>query len=74
LAGKEGQAQFMRELAAIVRGVPNGRGMGIFYCAAEFQPLLGTNLAGFEGSSFFDDDGNALPVVKAFGQLSNPGK
>ena len=74
MPGKEGQVQFMRELAAIVKGVPDGRGMGIFYWAAEFQPLPGTNLAGFEGSSFFDDEGNALPIIKAFGQLSHPPK
>ncbi len=72
MPGREGQVQFMEKLAAIVKGVPNGRGMGIFYWAAEFQPLAGTGLAGFENSSFFDEDGNALPVLKAFGQLSKP--
>jgi arabinogalactan endo-1,4-beta-galactosidase len=71
LPDKEGQVQFMRELVAIVKGVPNGRGRGIFYWAAEFQPLPGTSLAGFEGSSFFDGEGNALPVIKAFGQASH---
>ena len=74
LPNKEGQAQFMQELSAIVKAVPKGRGIGIFYWAAEFQPLPGTNLAGFEGSSFFDAEGNALPVIKAFGQTATPNK
>ncbi len=71
LPGKEGQVKFLQELAVILKSVPNGRGIGIFYWAAEFQPLAGTSLAGFEGSSFFDDAGNALPVIKAFGQLTH---
>lgn len=72
MPGKDGQVQFMEKLAAIVKGVPNGKGIGIFYWAAEFQPLPGTGLAGFENSSFFDEDGNALPVIKTFGQTSKP--
>ena len=34
--------------------------------------LPGVALAGFDRRSFFDFDGNALPVVNAFGQLSAP--
>jgi arabinogalactan endo-1,4-beta-galactosidase len=71
LPGKEGQVEFLQQLAAILKAVPNGKGLGIFYWAAEFQPLDGTNLAKFEGSSFFDETGNALPVLKAFGQLAH---
>ena len=74
LPGREGQVKFMQELGAIVKGVPNHRGMGIFYWAAEFQPLPDTNMAGFEGSSFFDEAGNALPVLKAFGRTATPDK
>ena len=74
LPGQAGQVQFMQELTALVKGIPNRKGLGIFYWAAEFQPLPGTSMAGFEGSSFFDDDGNALPVIKAFGQAARQSK
>ena len=72
MPGKEGQIQFLQALAAILKGIPEGRGLGIFYWAAEFLPLPGTNLAGFEGTSLFDSEGNALPALKAFGQLARP--
>lgn len=72
MPGKEGQVKFLQELTALMKAIPGGRGLGIFYWAAEFQPLSGTNLAGFDGSSFFDAEGNALPVIKAFGQLAEP--
>ena len=72
--GKEGQVRFVEELAEVVQGVPNGRGIGIFWWAAEFQPLPGTNLAGFDGRSFFDHEGNALPVMGALGRLGRAEK
>ena len=72
--GKEGQVRFVEELSKVVKGVPGGKGIGIFWWAAEYQPLRGTNLAGFDGRSFFDHDGNALPVMEAFGRLAQPAK
>jgi arabinogalactan endo-1,4-beta-galactosidase len=63
-----GQVQFAETLAGIVKAVPNGRGLGIFWWGSEYQPLSGHNLAGFEGRSFFDYQGNALPVVGALGR------
>ncbi|MBV9468987.1 MAG: glycosyl hydrolase 53 family protein [Abitibacteriaceae bacterium] len=68
--GKAGQVQFIQALGQVVRGVPDGKGIGIFWWAAEYLPLDGTNLAGFEGRSFFDHDGNVLPIAGAFGQLA----
>ncbi len=70
MPGKDGQVQFLQALAAILKGIPEGRGAGIFYWATEFLPLPGTNLAGFEGTSLFDSEGNALPALKAFGLLA----
>jgi len=66
--GKEGQVQFIAELAKVVKSVPDGRGIGIFWWGTEYQPLPGTNLGGFDGRSFFDNDGNALPALDALGK------
>jgi len=67
---KEGQSEFIRTLAKIVMDVPDKRGIGIFWWAAEYLPDNSANLAGFENRSFFDHDGNALPGLKVFGELS----
>jgi arabinogalactan endo-1,4-beta-galactosidase len=72
--GKEGQVKFVEELARVVQSVPGGKGLGIFWWAAEFQPVPGLNLAGFDGRSFFDHDGDALPVVAALGRLGRAAK
>ncbi len=71
-ASPEGQTQFVTELARIVKGIPNSRGVGICWWGAEYVRLEGYGLAGFDRRSFFDFDGNALPVVKAVGQLAAP--
>lgn len=70
--GPDGQVQFTAALAAVVKGVPGGLGLGIFWWGAEYQTTPGLNLAGFDGKSFFDSSGNALPVVDAFGRLARP--
>lgn len=67
-----GQVQFVETLAAILRAVPNGRGLGLFWWGSEYQPVTGQNLAGFEGRSFFDYQGNALPVLPAVGRTARP--
>ena len=67
-----GQVQFTETLAAIVKAVPNGKGLGIFWWGSEYQPTSGMNLAGFEGRSFFDYQGNALPVIRALAQQAQP--
>jgi len=71
-ATPEGQIQFVVELANIVKGVPGGGGIGVVWWGAEYQRLPGVDLAGFDRRSFFDADGNALPVANALGQLAAP--
>jgi len=71
-ATPEGQIQFVTELSKIVNAVPGGRGIGICWWGTEYVRLQGAALAGFDRRSFFDFEGNALPVVKAFGQLAAP--
>jgi len=78
-ATTNGQVQFVRELASIVKGLPGGKGVGIFWWAGEYQRLPGYNLAGFDKRSFFGSGsgspvpaGEVLPVAAAFGQLAAP--
>lgn len=71
-ATTNGQVQYVIELARIVKGVPTGQGIGIFWWGTEYVRVPGTSLAGFDRRSFFDFDGNALPVASAFGQLAAP--
>jgi arabinogalactan endo-1,4-beta-galactosidase len=67
-----GQVQYTLALASIVKAVPDGFGAGIFWWGTEYVHLEGYNLASFDKTSFFDSDGNALPIVSAFGQLAAP--
>lgn len=71
-ASTNGQVQFVIELAKIVKGVPGGKGAGIFWWAAEYQQLSGYNLAGFNQHSFFGLDGNVLPAAEVFGAMTAP--
>jgi len=71
-ATPEGQVQFTAALARIVRGLPGRKGVGVFWWGTEYQRLAGTSLAGFDQRSFFDFEGNVLPVAKAFGEMVAP--
>lgn len=71
-ATPEGQVQFTAALARIVRGLPGRKGAGVVWWGTEYQRLAGTSLAGFDQRSFFDFDGNVLPVAKAFGEMVAP--
>jgi arabinogalactan endo-1,4-beta-galactosidase len=73
-ATTNGQVQFVVELARIVKAVPGGKGVGIFWWAAEYQQLSGQGLAGFDRRSFFNLGGEVLPVAEAFGALTAPVK
>ena len=72
--GPDGQVAFIVELAKIIRKVPEGRGLGIFWWGSEYQFIPGVGLAGFDTRSFFDRDGKALPAAGALGQLTAPVK
>ena len=59
----EGQRQFLEEVNKVVQQTPNGLGKGIFWWEPAATGPLGSR-------SFFDDSGNALPVVHAFDSLT----
>jgi len=55
----QGQLDFLRALDAAVRALPDGLGQGVFW----WEPAAE---GGLRGRSFFDNDGNVLPVITAF--------
>jgi arabinogalactan endo-1,4-beta-galactosidase len=55
----DGQLAFLRAVDAAVRTIPDGLGQGVFW----WEPAAE---GGLRGRSFFDNDGNVLPVIGAF--------
>jgi arabinogalactan endo-1,4-beta-galactosidase len=70
--GVDGQIRFVIELASIVKNLPGNVGAGIIWWGTEYQSVPGLGLAGFDSRSFFDREGNTLPVASALGQLTAP--
>ena len=60
-----GQAAFLAAVRDIVRGVPGGRGRGIYYWAPEWIAVPGVPSA-WENVALFDFDGRVLPGMAAF--------
>ena len=56
----EGQKDFLDQVNRLVLNTPNHRGIGVFW----WEPAVGNRRLRNRG--FFDDDGNALPVMTAF--------
>jgi arabinogalactan endo-1,4-beta-galactosidase len=55
----EGQKEFLNQVNRLVLATPDNRGVGIFW----WEPAVSGRL---RSRGFFDDDGNALPVIRAF--------
>jgi arabinogalactan endo-1,4-beta-galactosidase len=73
-ATPEGQLANQRDVLAIVRAVPNGRGLGAFYWDATWTGVAGngwdpTDPASgnaWENQALFDFDGNVLPALDTY--------
>jgi arabinogalactan endo-1,4-beta-galactosidase len=59
----EGQRQFLDEVHRLVLATPNNRGKGIFWWEPAVQ-------GGLRSRGFFNDDGNALPVITVFDRFT----
>ena len=68
----EGQANYATALAKIMKAIPNSRGIGIVWWGSEFVQPGNLPLDGFHLRSFFDTEGNVLPVVQTLGKLTHP--
>lgn len=60
----EGQRQFLDEVNRLVMATPDNRGQGIFW----WEPAVGPGALRSRG--FFDDYGNALPVMTVFDRFT----
>jgi len=59
----EGQKQFLEEVNRMVLSTPDNRGKGVFW----WEPAVRGPL---RSRGFFDDDGNALPVLTVFDRFT----
>jgi arabinogalactan endo-1,4-beta-galactosidase len=59
----EGQRQFLDEVHRLVLSTPDNRGKGVFWWEPAVQ-------GGLRSRGFFDDDGNALPVITVFDKFT----
>lgn len=59
----EGQREFLDEVHRLVLATPHGRGLGIFW----WEPAV---TGGLRNRGFFDDDGQALPVITVFDRFT----
>jgi len=60
-----GQREWLDELTRTVLNVPEGRGKGVFWWEPAVRGGLGSR-------GFFNDDGNALPVLAVFDKYTRP--
>jgi arabinogalactan endo-1,4-beta-galactosidase len=58
-----GQKEFLEEVNRLVLNTPNERGIGIFW----WEPAVAGRL---RNRGFFDDEGNALPVINVFDRFN----
>jgi arabinogalactan endo-1,4-beta-galactosidase len=56
----EGQRDFLKDLVSTIHQTPDGLGKGVLYWAPEWIPVK-TAPGSWEGTTLFDNDGNALP-------------
>jgi arabinogalactan endo-1,4-beta-galactosidase len=59
----EGQREFLDEVHRLVLNTPHHRGIGVFW----WEPAVAGHL---RNRGFFDDDGNALPVMNVFDRFT----
>jgi arabinogalactan endo-1,4-beta-galactosidase len=73
-ATPEGQAANLRDVISIVRAVPDGRGLGVFYWDATWTAVAGNGWDptdpgsgnGWENQALFDFEERALPALSEF--------
>ena len=58
----EGQRDFLKAVNRIVQETPQGKGIGIFW----WEPAVGLNDPDLRSRGYFDDEGNALPIIEVF--------
>ena len=67
-----GQVAFLAALAAVEKRLPPDLNAGVLWWGAEYQHAPNVSEGGFDSASFFDAEGNVLPIAEAFGSLVRP--
>jgi arabinogalactan endo-1,4-beta-galactosidase len=67
---REGQTQFVQDLTAMIKSVPDGRCIGFIWWYPEAIPTPGLHIWRDGAEALFDDKGNALPALGAFKQTN----
>jgi arabinogalactan endo-1,4-beta-galactosidase len=70
----DGQRRMLRDVISVVRGVPNGRGLGVFYWDATWTAVPGNGWESgnpssenaWENQALFDFDDKALPALSEY--------
>lgn len=61
----EGQKEWLEEVNRVVMDTPDGRGKGVFW----WEPAAN---GGLRARGYFDEEGNALPVLDVFHKFTRP--
>ncbi|HMB94660.1 MAG TPA: glycosyl hydrolase 53 family protein [Tepidisphaeraceae bacterium] len=64
---REGQAKFLNDLAATMRAAPGGHGIGFVWWYPDAIPVGDLHIWRNGAEALFDETGNALPALDAFG-------
>jgi arabinogalactan endo-1,4-beta-galactosidase len=64
----DGQKQFLHDLTEVLRAAPDHHGIGFCYWYPEAIPVPGMRIWRDGDEALFDQSGNALPALLAFGQ------
>jgi arabinogalactan endo-1,4-beta-galactosidase len=70
----QGQSRYVRSVIRIVKSIPKGRGMGVWYWGGEYNatcPAFRRNPWAYR--SLFNATGNALPAMRVLGQAARGG-
>ena len=63
----EGQKAFLKALIETVRATSGGHGLGVLWWYPESVPIQGVRIWHDGATAMFDENGNALPALDAFG-------
>jgi arabinogalactan endo-1,4-beta-galactosidase len=69
----DGQRQFVDDLRQCLRDVPDGRGIGFVWWYPEAIPVPGRFIWRTGAEALFDQHGDALPALAAFGRVTAGG-
>jgi len=70
-ASPSGQIEFIKTLIKTIKSDKTNKCFGIIWWGAEYQPLQGYNLGGYQYKSLFDHKGVVLPVVDFLGSFGS---